>query len=284
LKGGASPELQEVAAMVERQIEQLTRLVDDLLDVSRVGHGKINLEMKPVDLKTVVTLAIESSCPLIVARKHFLKVSLPRQAVEVQGDVGRLAQVVSNLLNNSAKYSDDGGHIELALEAIDDQAVLRLRDNGIGIAPVILPRIFDLFTQVNGSASRSKHGLGIGLALVRSMIELHGGYVQAMSAGLGHGSEFVVRLPLLGKVPAGYSAPQERPWSPPNAATRRILLVDDNKDAADSMALLLRLSGHDVKIAYDGPTALALARLQLPEVVICDISKPAAASMAVTEG
>jgi signal transduction histidine kinase/ActR/RegA family two-component response regulator len=274
LKGGASPELQDVAAMVERQIQQLTRLVDDLLDVSRVGHGKINLEMKPVDLKTVVALAIESSRPLFVARKHVIKVSLPRQAVEVQGDVGRLAQVVSNLLNNSAKYSDDGGHIELTVEAIGDQAVLRLRDNGIGIAPTVLPRIFDLFSQVNGSASRSQHGLGIGLALVRNMIELHGGYVQAVSAGLGHGTEFVVRLPLLGKVPAGYSTPPERPWSPTNASTRRILLVDDNKDAADSMAILLRLAGHDVKTAYDGHTALALARLQPPEVVICDISMP----------
>jgi CheY-like chemotaxis protein len=274
LKGGASPDLLEVAEIVERQIEQLTRLVDDLLDVSRVGHGKINLQMKPVDLKTVVALAIESSRPLIDCKKHVLKVSLPRQAVEVQGDAGRLAQVVSNLLNNSAKYSDDGGHIELAVEAVGDQAVLHVRDNGIGIAPTVLPRIFDLFRQVNGSASRSQHGLGIGLALVRNMIELHGGYVQAVSAGLGHGTEFVVHLPLLGKVPAGSSTPQERPWSPTNTPTRRILLVDDNRDAADSLALLLRLAGHQVSIAYDGHTALALARLQSPEIVICDISMP----------
>jgi signal transduction histidine kinase/ActR/RegA family two-component response regulator len=274
LKSAASPELHEVAEMVERQILQLTRLVDDLLDVSRVGHGKINLQMKPVDLKTVVALAIESSRPLIDARKHILKVSLPRQAVDVDGDQGRLAQVVSNLLNNSAKYSVDGGHIELALETVGNQAVLRLRDNGIGIAPSMLPRIFDLFTQANGSASRSETGLGIGLSLVRNMIELHGGCVQALSAGLGHGTEFVVRLPLLGKVPVGYSTPQERPWSPTNAPARRILLVDDSKDAADSMAILLRLAGHEVKVAYDGQTALALARLQSPEVVICDISMP----------
>ena len=199
--------------MVERQVQQLTRLVDDLLDVSRVGHGKINLQMKPVDLKAVVALAIEVSRPLIDARKHVLKVSLPRQAVEVDGDPGRLAQVVSNLLNNSAKYSDDGGRIELTLEAIGEQAVLRVRDTGIGIEPAMLPKIFDLFTQVNGSTSRCEEGLGIGLALVRNMIELHGGCVQAASAGLGHGTEFVVRLPLLRKMPAGYPAAQDRPWT-----------------------------------------------------------------------
>ena len=193
----------------------------------------------------------------------------------MEGDPGRLAQVVSNLLNNSAKYSDDGGRIELTLEAIGDQAVLRVRDTGIGIEPAMLPRIFDLFTQVKGSTSRFEEGLGIGLALVRNMIELHGGCVQAASAGLGHGTEFVVRLPLLKKIPAGQcrrarQALVSRECTP----ARRILLVDDNRDAADSMAMLLRLAGHEVRTAYDGQTALALARLQPPEVVICDISMP----------
>jgi signal transduction histidine kinase len=220
LKSPADPEIHEVAEMVERQIQQLTRLVDDLLDVSRVGHGKINLQMKPVDLKAVVALAIEVSRPLIDARKHILKVSFPRQAVEVEGDLGRLAQVVSNLLNNSAKYSEDGSRIELIVESIGGQAVLRVRDTGIGIEPAMLPRIFDLFTQVKGSASRFAEGLGIGLALVRNMIELHGGHVQALSAGLGHGTEFVVRLPLTGNVPATCSSPQERPWSPKDTPAR----------------------------------------------------------------
>ena len=274
LKGAADPEIQEVTEMVERQVQQLARLVDDLLDVSRVGHGKINLQMKPVDLQTVVALAVEISRPLIEARKHVLKVSLPQQAVEVEGDPGRLAQVVSNLLNNSAKYSNDGGRIELAIEAVGDQAVLRVRDTGIGIEPVMLPRIFDLFTQVKGSTSRFAEGLGIGLALVRNMIELHGGCVQAASAGLGHGTEFVVRLPLLRNDARGISAAQDRPWSAMSAPTRRILVVDDNRDAADSMAILLRFAGHEVRTAYDGQTALALARLQPPEVVICDISMP----------
>ena len=273
-KGVADPEIQEVAELVERQIQQLTRLVDDLLDVSRVGHGRINLQMKPVDLNAVVELAIEVSRPLIDARKHVLKISFPRQAVEVEGDLGRLAQVVSNLLNNSAKYSEDGGRIELTVESIGDQAVLRVRDTGIGIEPAMLPRIFDLFTQVNGSANHFADGLGIGLALVRNMIELHGGCVQATSVGLGHGTEFVIRLPLLRKTPAVYPAAQDRPWSAVIALTRRILLIDDNRDAADSMAILLRLAGHEVRTAYDGQTALALARQQLPEVVICDISMP----------
>jgi signal transduction histidine kinase/CheY-like chemotaxis protein len=274
LKGQADPELHALTDMVDRQVQQLTRLVDDLLDVSRLGHGKINLRMKPVDLKSVVAAAIESSRPLIDARKHALRVSLPRQAVEVQGDAGRLVQVVANLLNNSAKYSDDGGRIDLTMEVIGELAVMRVRDMGIGIDPAILPTIFDLFTQVSGSTSRSESGLGIGLALVRKLVELHGGCVQAVSAGLGHGTELVVRLPLFLKVSADHASAPERPWSAMNAPPRRILLIDDNRDAADSMAMLLRFAGHEVRTAYDGQTALALARLEPPEVVICDICMP----------
>ncbi len=269
-----SPELQELTEMIERQIQQLSRLVDDLIDVSRVGHGKINLQMKPVDLKVVVALAIEMSRPLIDKRKHFLEISLPRRAVEVAGDAGRLAQVVSNLLNNSAKYSDDGSHIELTVETNGDQAILRVSDTGIGIEPAMLPRIFELFTQATGSTCRSAEGLGIGLALVRNMIELHGGSVQAASAGLGHGAEFVVRLPLLSKLPAGYPAAQAKHRTARNAPRRRILLVDDSRESTDSMSLLLRLAGHDVSTAYDGWTALAQARLHSPDIVICDISMP----------
>ncbi len=269
-----SPEYQELAEMIERQIHQLNRLVDDLIDVSRVGHGKINLQMKPVDLKVVVALAVEMSRPLIDKRKHVLEISLPRRAVKVAGDAGRLAQVVSNLLNNSAKYSEDGSRIELTVEADGDQAILRVRDTGIGIDPAMLPTIFDLFTQANGSTSRSGEGLGIGLALVRNLIELHDGSVQAASAGLGHGAEFVVRLPLLSRLPAEYPAAQAKQRPARIAPGRRILLVDDNRDAIDSMSLLLRLAGYEVRTAYDGWTALALARLHPPDVVICDISMP----------
>ena len=274
LKGAADPELQEVTAMVERQIQQLTRLVDDLLDVSCVGHGKISLELKSVDLKAVMAMAIEISRPSIDARKHFLTVSLPSYAVDVEGDSGRLAQVVSNLLNNSSKYMDDGGRIELILETVGSWAVLSVRDTGVGIEASVLPRIFDLFMQVNGSISRVNEGLGIGLALVRKVVELHGGTVQGASAGLGHGTEFVVRLPLLVTPTAVHDSSRAEIASTVDAPTRRILIIDDNRDATDSMAMLLRLAGHEVRTAYDGRTALVLCRLEVPEVVICDISLP----------
>ena len=274
VKGAADPELVELAEMVERQIQQLSRLIEDLVDVSRVGQGKMKLQWKLVDLRTVAALAVEMSRPLIDARKHVLTVSVPDHAVEVEGDAGRLMQVVSNLLNNSAKYSDDGGRIELTLSSVDDQAVLRVRDSGIGIEPAMLPGIFDLFTQVNCSTSRSDQGLGIGLALVRKLIDVHGGGVRAVSAGLGHGTEFVVCLPLLRKVPADCHIERGGPRSVSRAPTRRMLVVDDNRDAADSLATLLRFDGHEVRTAYDGQTALALARSQTPEVVICDIAMP----------
>jgi signal transduction histidine kinase/ActR/RegA family two-component response regulator len=266
----ADPEPRWATGVVERQVQQLSRLVDDLLDISRVSQGKINLRNEPVDLKTVVARAVEMSRPLIDARRHDLKLSLPEEAVEVEGDISRLAQVVSNLLNNSAKYTEDGGRIELVLEADGSRAILRVRDTGVGIAPAMLPRIFDLFIQVPGGENRSAGGLGIGLSLVRNMIELHGGSVQATSAGLGQGSEFVVRLPLLQKA---------RPQSPTeeeklSLKARRILVVDDNKDVADSMATLLRVFGHEVRTAYDGPAALDLARMQPPEIVLCDLEMP----------
>ena len=171
----ADPELQWTTAVVEHQVEQMTRLVDDLLDVSRIGQGKIHLQKELVDLADVVARAVESSRPLIDARKHHLEVSLPEQAVEVEGDLVRLVQVVSNLLSNSAKYTEEGGRIELAVEADGDQAILRVRDTGVGIAAAMLPRVFDLFTQVPGQEDRSEGGLGIGLSLVRSLIERHGG-------------------------------------------------------------------------------------------------------------
>jgi signal transduction histidine kinase/ActR/RegA family two-component response regulator len=274
IKCASDSDFADVAGMVERQVQQLTRLVDDLLDVSRVGHGKINLEMKPTDLKDVLDTAVEVSRPLIKARNHTLKVSLPERPVEVAGDAGRLAQVVSNLLNNSAKYSEDGGRIELTLEEHGNEAVVRVSDNGIGIDPSMLPTIFDLFAQVKSSTSLGAEGLGIGLAVVRNIIDLHGGCVQATSAGLGHGTSLVVRLPLLRRLPAGDLPAQNRPCASKGAATRRILVVDDNKDAADSMAILLRLAGHEVQTAYDGKKALILARQQVPEIVICDISMP----------
>ncbi len=281
LKSRSDPELGLATEVLERQFQQMTRLIDDLVDVSRVREGKIHLQREVVDLRDVVARAVETSRPRIDARKHHLAISLPERSTEVDGDPTRLAQVVSNLLNNSAKYMDEGGRIELSLGVDDDQAILRVRDTGLGIAPAILPTIFDLFTQVRGHENRSEGGLGIGLSLVRNMIELHGGRVQALSAGLGHGSEFVVRLPLS---PAGGPSPPDTagiPGRAPRGPSRRILIIDDNRDAADTMAMLLRVVGHEPETAYDGPTALDMARVHPPEVVLCDISMPGMSGLEV---
>ncbi len=274
LKCATDPEIQEVLGMVDRQVQQLARLVDDLLDISRVGGGGISVRMLPMDLKSVVALAVEGSRALLESRHHVLTLSLPREPVQVDGDLGRLTQVVSNLLNNSAKYSKDGGRIDLIVEAIGKRAILRVRDTGIGIEPAMLPRIFDLFLRVNALAVGAEDGLGIGLALVRNVVELHGGTVRAASAGLGRGTELVVSLPLLREDPMGDAAGPYDTGFEASVCPRRILVVDDNRDAADSMATLLGLAGHEVRTAYDGQAALALARFSAPEVVICDISMP----------
>jgi PAS domain S-box-containing protein len=274
LKAPAEPELQLARDVIDRQVQQLTRLVDDLLDLSRISRGKINVQLEPVALAAVVARAVEISRPLIDAHKHYLEVSLPEQAMRVEGDPARLAQVVSNLLNNAAKYTEEGGRIWLTVERQAEHAVLRVRDTGVGIAADMLPSIFEMFSQVQGSVSRSEGGLGIGLTLVRSLVELHGGSVTALSEGLGQGSEFIVRLPLLQESPPSAPARGEQPPRPRKAPLRRILVVDDNTDAAESLALLLRISGHEVRTAYDAPTALDVARVQPPEVVLLDIGLP----------
>jgi PAS domain S-box-containing protein len=273
LKDPVEPELQLARDVIDRQVQQLTRLVDDLLDLSRISRGKINLQLEPVDLAAVVARAVEISRPLIDARKQRLEVSLPEQAVPVEGDLTRLVQVVSNLLNNAAKYTEEDGRIWLTVGASTGDGVIRVRDTGVGISPEMLPRLFEMFSQVQGSVSRSEGGLGIGLSLVRSLVDLHGGNVQAFSEGLGRGSEFVVRLPLVqGAVqPAAAGSAPERPRTVP---ARRILVIDDNQDAAESLSLLLRLTGQDVQTAYDGPTALDAARALPPDVVLCDIGLP----------
>ncbi|HEV3260116.1 MAG TPA: PAS domain S-box protein [Gemmataceae bacterium] len=273
LKGTDDPDVRWARDVVERQVQQLTRLVDDLLDIARFNRGMINLQMEPVDMAAVVARAVEISRPLIDAHKHYLHVSLPGQAVRVEGDLTRLAQVLSNLLNNAAKYTEEGGRIDLTVEPSGREAVLRVRDTGVGIAADMLPRIFEMFTQVQGSVSRSEGGLGIGLTLVRKLVEMHGGRVEAHSEGHGHGSEFVVRLPLLRQavLPAAAEAEQQRPRKVP---ARNVLIVDDNQDAAESLALLLRLAGQEVRTAYDGPAALDLARARPPDVVMLDIGMP----------
>jgi len=273
LKGTSDPDLRWARDVVERQVQQLTRLVNDLLDVSRFNRGKIDLQMEPVDLSAVVARAVEISRPLIDAHDHYLKVSLPQQPVRVEGDLTRLAQVLSNMLNNAAKYTEEGGRIDLTVESSGREAVIRVRDTGAGIAAEMLPNIFEMFAQVQGSVSRSEGGLGIGLTLVRKLVEMHGGSVAAFSDGLGHGSEFVVRLALLDDAPslADGEAEAHRPRKIP---VRNVLIVDNNQDAADSLALLLRLADQEVRTAYDGPAALDLARAWPPDVVLLDIGMP----------
>ncbi len=275
------PELQWATAVVDHQVEQITRLVDDLLDVARIGQGKVLLRRDLVNLADVVERAVESSRPLIDARKQHLEVSLPERAVEVEGDLLRLVQVVSNLLNNAAKYTGEGGRIALSVEDDGDRAILRVRDTGVGIAAAMLQRIFDPFTQVPGQVDRSQGGLGIGLGLVRSLIDRHGGSVQATSVGPGRGSEFVVRLPLVRRGPSPAPAAGKGAAVTAKGPSRRILVIDDNRESADTMAVLLRVFGHEVWTAYDGPTALDLARLQPPEVVLCDIGLPGMSGLEV---
>jgi PAS domain S-box-containing protein len=274
LKHGSpvDPRLGKMRDVIERQAAQLTRLVDDLLDVARITQGKIELRREPVDLATIVARGVETSRPLIEARGHVLTLSVPDDGMQVEGDTARLAQVVANLLNNAATYTAEGGHIWLTAERSGDEAVLRVRDDGIGIPSADLPFVFDLFSQAHRSIDRAHGGLGVGLTLVRSLVEMHGGRVQATSGGPGHGSEFVVHLPVLVQtVPTTTATDASTPPAAPNC---RVLVVDDNADAAESMALLLQLEGHEVEMAFDGRSALMVARRLRPAVVLLDIGLP----------
>jgi PAS domain S-box-containing protein len=271
--GLPKPDAQWARDVLDRQVARMSRLLDDLLDVSRVTHGIIALRRAPLDLATVVEHAVETSRPLIVFRRHGLKVNLPSEAVRVDGDATRLGQVISNLLNNAAQYTEPGGRIELSLEAAPGEAVVRVCDNGRGIDAELLPHVFEVFTQNYRPLDRTEGGLGLGLALVRRLVDMHGGRVEAHSAGPGRGAEFVVRLPRLAAV-----APAEGRASGGGPASRsgglRVLVVDDNVDSADSMAMLLSLDGYEVRTAFDGPGALAEALEFHPQVILLDIGLP----------
>jgi signal transduction histidine kinase len=256
--------------LMGRQVDHLSRLVDDLLDVSRITRGKVELRPAPVDLRAVLAAAVETARPLIDAKHHRLTVTQPGRPVRVSADPVRLAQVVGNLLNNAAKYSEEGATITLSLDAEGDRAVVRVRDTGVGIPPEMLPRVFDLFTQIDRTLDRSQGGLGIGLTLVKSLVELHGGTVEAASGGAGTGSEFTVRLPLL---PGADAAAADAAPEPP-APRRRVLVVDDNHDAGDSLGDLLVLSGHEVRVARNGTQAVEVAREFRPDVALLDIGLP----------
>ncbi|WP_125469085.1 hybrid sensor histidine kinase/response regulator [Methylomagnum ishizawai] len=257
--------------VVERQVEHLTRLIDDLLDVSRINHGRIELKREPLALQEVARQAVETSRPLFESRHQRFSLAAPREPIWIEGDRIRLAQVIANLLNNAAKYTGEGGRITLALEARPGHVDIRVRDTGCGIDPACLPNLFELFYQADHSLDRAQGGLGIGLSLVRRLVEMHGGEVRAFSAGRGRGSEFVVSLRRLYSVPVPSAAPLPGP-SP--AGLKKILIVDDNQDAAESLGLLLGLGGHRVWIAHDGPDALTMALAEPPEVVLLDIGLP----------
>ncbi|MBO0861115.1 MAG: PAS domain-containing protein [Chloracidobacterium sp.] len=261
--------------VMERQVHQINRLVEDLLEVSRIGRGKIRLDKAPVDLADVVATAVETSRPLIEAHRHTLTVSLPERPARVEADSARLAQVLSNLLNNAAKYTEDSGRIDLSVEQVHGEAVIHVRDNGIGIAPERLLTIFDMFEQIEGASGRSQGGLGIGLTVARRLVEMQGGKIEAQSAGLGKGSDFVMRLPALAE-PATKQSTDPTDGLPAPSATysRRVLVVDDNVDSAESLAVLLRLHGHDVRMANDGVAALEEARSFGPEVIFLDLNLP----------
>jgi signal transduction histidine kinase len=270
------PQLAWSRDVVERQVKHLTRLVDDLLDVSRITRGNINLSREPVNVATIVARAIETIAPLIAEQRHDLSVDISEEALEVEGDLTRLTQVLGNLLNNAAKYTDPGGSISVIARRVGTDVDIRVRDNGIGIPPALLPRLFQLFTQVDAAAHRAQGGLGIGLALVRQLVQMHGGSVTAYSDGPGKGSEFLIRLPLRMQRPRELMQSTLTPESGLNGSKpgHRILLADDNRDALDSLATLLQCDGHEVHTAGDGAEALEVAAQCRPDVVLLDIGMP----------
>jgi PAS domain S-box-containing protein len=274
MNGASEADLEWAKTVVDRQVTHLTRLVDDLLDVSRIASGKITLQREPLEVAQVVAGAVEASQPLIDSRGHTLELRLPDEPLRVQGDLTRLSQVVMNLLNNAAKYTPEGGHIRLTAERDGTAAVIRVRDTGVGMSADLLPKVFDLFTQGERSLDRSEGGLGIGLTLVYRLVTLHGGSVAATSEGPGLGSELTIRLPLL----TADEAPRPRPASQQverrSDISRRVLVVDDNHDATETLELLIQLWGHEVRIAYDGEEALALAAEFQPDIVLLDIGLP----------
>ncbi len=257
--------------MMERQVGHLTRLVDDLLDVSRIMKGKIELRKEPVELSALVARAVETVQPLVQEQGQDLTVSLPGEAVWLEADMVRAAQVLSNLLHNAVKYTDRAGRVRLEAGRDGDEVVLRVQDTGVGIAAEMLPRIFGLFVQSERSLDRANGGLGVGLTLVKILVELHGGTVTAHSPGPGRGSTFTVRLPAV--CPGGRAAPAPEKGPEP-APRRRVLIIDDNRDTAESLGTMVRLWGHEARVCYDGADALASADEFLPEVAVIDIGLP----------
>ncbi|MBV8805945.1 MAG: response regulator, partial [Sinobacteraceae bacterium] len=275
----ADPQLAWSRDVIERQLGHLTRLVDDLLDVSRITRGKINLTREPVDVGSLVARAVETVQPMITERGHQLTVDVPGEPIRVHGDALRLIQALGNVLANAAKYTERAGQISLIVQQVNETVEIRVRDTGIGIPAPLLPRIFDMFTQLRSETSRSQSGLGIGLALVRKLLEMHGGTVTASSEGVGLGSEFLITLPVILDETARMAAVGQAKVNGVGAHTvvgvrRRILVADDNSDALESLATLLELGGHEVFSASNGALALESAERYLPDVALLDIGMP----------
>ncbi len=269
--GPSSPQLAHVAGVVRRQVDHMARLLDDLLDAARISSGKITLSVRPMALAGALDQAVETVMPRVRERGQRLDVALPEEAFTIDGDPVRLTQVFANLLGNASKYTADGGHIALRAWRAGEEVVVAVSDNGSGIAPEMLPQVFNLFIQGPRSLARSEGGLGIGLNVVRNLVGMHGGSVTADSAGEGKGSSFTVRLPLSGasapvvEMPAGPSAPD---------GACRILLIEDNVDACDTLRTLLELAGHEVAVAYEGRAGLEAAQARRYDILICDIGLP----------
>ena len=257
--------------IIRRQVQHMVRLLDDLLDVARVTEGKVTLERRPIDIAEPLNQAIEAGRELINERHQQFTLDLPKTALMVNGDGVRLAQVFSNLLHNAAKYTQPGGAISVRVERKDQMVVVRVIDNGMGIATEVRPHVFELFAQDERTVDRSQGGLGIGLTVVRRMVELHGGTVEVRSEGRETGSEFIVSLPLLDQARRDFANSAAINLAP---STGRILLIEDNVEAAEVLAEMLRLSGHDVEVALDGPGGLQIFETFRPQVVLCDIGLP----------
>jgi CheY-like chemotaxis protein len=258
--------------MMERQVNHLVHLVDDLLEVSRITRGKIELRKERMNLATAVDHALETSQPLLEAQAQAVQVSMPSEPLVVEADPVRLTQVIANLLNNAAKYMDRGGRIGVAAERRGDEAMLSRRDEGIRIPAENLSRVFDLFGQIDRSVNRAQSGLGIGLALVRRLVEMHGGRVEVRSEGLGKGSEFIVHLPLAAPLPKAIPPREAAPAG--DRSPRRVLVVDDNRDAADTLAMLVTGLGSAVRVAYEGAAALEIVPVFDPDIVLLDLGMP----------
>jgi len=275
LKSPPVPEITKMLEVIDRQMTQMTRLVDDLLDVSRISRNKIALRKTRLSLAEVINTALETSRPLLAASGQAFALTMPPMPIYVEADPTRLAQVISNLLHNAAKYTDPSGRIWLTLAQEGPEALITVRDTGIGISAEMLPQIFDMFTQADRSIDRSHGGLGVGLTVARRLVELHGGSISASSDGVGKGSTFTVRIPLCVAQPQTADDRALRdPESQDGASPLRILVADDNRDAAESLGALLRMLGHDVRIAYDGVEAVAVASEYHPDAVVLDIGMP----------